>query len=252
MISEEGAYKKPEGLGGLLTQAAEGLKKFWGSLTGTTEATENAAVKTAESVVKTMTKTTAESAATSSLIELATAARMAATAMSGSSGSGGGSIGSLLGGLFGGGSSGAMSTAAKYGTLAGSQQTAMLAAQDLAFLANGAAFTAQGVKAFAKGGAFSNSIVSSPTLFKFADGTGLMGEAGPEAIMPLTRDGQGRLGVRYEGREAPQSRGNSNVSNNNINVTVNSKSGDPAEIRRSGAAVARQVASAVAGSGRYR
>ena len=252
MISEEGAYKKPEGLGGLLTQAAEGLKKFWGSLTGTTEATENAAVKTAESVVKTMTKTTAESAATSSLIELATAARMAATAMSGSSGSGGGSIGSLLGGLFGGGSSGAMSTAAKYGTLAGSQQTAMLAAQDLAFLANGAAFTAQGVKAFAKGGTFSNSIVNSPTLFKFADGTGLMGEAGPEAIMPLARDGQGRLGVRYEGREAPQSRGNSNVSNNNINVTVNSKSGDPAEIRRSGAAVARQVASAVAGSGRYR
>jgi len=30
-----------------------------------------------------------------------------------------------------------------------------------------------------------------------------MGEAGPEAIMPLTRDGQGRLGVRYEPRQPP-------------------------------------------------
>jgi lambda family phage tail tape measure protein len=48
---------------------------------------------------------------------------------------------------------------------------------------------------FAKGGAFTNSIVSSPTMFKFADGgamrTGLMGEAGPEAIMPLKRGADG-------------------------------------------------------------
>jgi lambda family phage tail tape measure protein len=60
---------------------------------------------------------------------------------------------------------------------------------------------------FAKGGAFSNSIVSSPTLFKFADGgttrTGLMGEAGPEAIMPLKRGSDGSLGVQATGlREA--------------------------------------------------
>lgn len=52
-----------------------------------------------------------------------------------------------------------------------------------------------GVQKFAKGGTFTNSIVSSPTLFKFAKGTGLMGEAGPEAIMPLSRDSSGRLGV---------------------------------------------------------
>ena len=54
-------------------------------------------------------------------------------------------------------------------------------------------------KEFAKGGVFSNSVVSSPTLFKFASGgamsTGLMGEAGPEAIMPLTRGPGGQLGV---------------------------------------------------------
>ena len=49
---------------------------------------------------------------------------------------------------------------------------------------------------FARGGVFTNSIVDSPTLFKFAKGTGLMGEAGPEAIMPLKRGPDGTLGVR--------------------------------------------------------
>lgn len=71
--------------------------------------------------------------------------------------------------------------------------------QDLGlFAAKGAAFD-YGVEAFAKGGMFTNSIVDSPTMFKFAKGTGLMGEAGPEAIMPLTRDGSGNLGVRAQG-----------------------------------------------------
>lgn len=51
-----------------------------------------------------------------------------------------------------------------------------------------------GVPAFAKGGAFTNSVVSSPTLFDM----GLMGEAGPEAIMPLQRMGDGSLGVRAQ------------------------------------------------------
>ena len=53
-----------------------------------------------------------------------------------------------------------------------------------------------GLTTFAKGGMFTNSVVSQPTLFKFAQGTGLMGEAGPEAIMPLKRDNNGNLGVR--------------------------------------------------------
>lgn len=63
--------------------------------------------------------------------------------------------------------------------------------------ANGAAFGYGGVRAFASGGVFTNSIVSNPTLFKFANGgsLGLMGEAGPEAIMPLKRGPDGRLGV---------------------------------------------------------
>ncbi|HBN0246898.1 TPA: phage tail tape measure protein [Escherichia coli] len=46
---------------------------------------------------------------------------------------------------------------------------------------------------------YSNSVVSSPTLFAFAKGAGLMGEAGPEAIMPLTRAADGSLGVRALG-----------------------------------------------------
>jgi hypothetical protein len=71
----------------------------------------------------------------------------------------------------------------------------------------GNAFTGNGIATFAKGGTFSNSIVSSPTLFKFADGgttqMGEMGEAGPEAIMPLSRGRGGRLGVDASGlREA--------------------------------------------------
>lgn len=78
-------------------------------------------------------------------------------------------------------------------------------AQDLAggstigaSVARGGVYDA-GLQKFAKGGMFTNGIVSSPTLFKFAKGTGLMGEAGPEAIMPLKRDGQGNLGVRAGG-----------------------------------------------------
>jgi hypothetical protein len=75
--------------------------------------------------------------------------------------------------------------------------------------ANGATF-ANGIAQFAKGGAFTNSIVSSPTLFQFADGgvtkMGGMGEAGPEAIMPLKRGPDGRLGVDASGMAAPYQR----------------------------------------------
>lgn len=65
--------------------------------------------------------------------------------------------------------------------------------------ANGGTFgTAQ---RFANGGAFTNSVVTSPTLFRFAKGSALgeMGEAGPEAIMPLKRGPNGALGVASHG-----------------------------------------------------
>jgi lambda family phage tail tape measure protein len=57
-----------------------------------------------------------------------------------------------------------------------------------------------GVQMFADGGAFTNSIVSKPTAFGMANGkTGVMGEAGDEAIMPLTRTANGKLGVMAMG-----------------------------------------------------
>lgn len=65
--------------------------------------------------------------------------------------------------------------------------------------ANGAAFGSSGYRAFAGGGAFTNTIVSRPTMFAFAGGTGLMGEAGPEAIMPLKRGANGKLGIEGGG-----------------------------------------------------
>lgn len=79
--------------------------------------------------------------------------------------------------------------------------------------AKGNAFDANGVRAFARGavfpaiaafaagGAFTNQVVASPTLFAFGNGgqLGVMGEAGPEAIMPLQRGPDGKLGVRNNG-----------------------------------------------------
>ena len=57
-----------------------------------------------------------------------------------------------------------------------------------------------GVQMFADGGAFTNTIVSKPTAFGMANGkTGVMGEAGEEAIMPLTRTANGKLGVMAVG-----------------------------------------------------
>lgn len=72
-------------------------------------------------------------------------------------------------------------------------------------LVNGvkAAGSALGLTANAKGGvynssslsAYSGSIVDRPTFFAFAKGGGVMGEAGPEAILPLRRGANGKLGV---------------------------------------------------------
>ena len=70
--------------------------------------------------------------------------------------------------------------------------------------ANGGVFAQNGIQKFARGG-----IVDKPTLFPFANGTGLMGEAGPEAILPLRRGRDGRLGVDAGG------------GGGGINVTVN-------------------------------
>ena len=59
--------------------------------------------------------------------------------------------------------------------------------------ANGDVFSG-GIRPFANGG-----VVGSPTLFRFASGAGVMGEAGPEGILPLKRGSDGKLGVISHG-----------------------------------------------------
>jgi lambda family phage tail tape measure protein len=73
--------------------------------------------------------------------------------------------------------------------------------------ATGNVYGSNGVVPFARGG-----IVNGPTMFPFAKGVGLMGEAGPEAIMPLRRGADGRLGVAASGGAG-------------VNVTVNVDAG---------------------------
>ncbi|CEJ13403.1 Prophage tail length tape measure protein [bacterium YEK0313] len=96
------------------------------------------------------------------------------------------------------------------------------------FMANGGVFGSAGLHPFALGGAFTNSIVDRPTLFPFANGTGLMGEAGPEAIMPLQRDSRGRLGVSYTPSARGQGQGgftgNVIVNNNGQPVSASVRS----------------------------
>ena len=89
-----------------------------------------------------------------------------------------------------------------------------------------------GVQRFAKGGSFTNQIVTDPTLFKFASGTGLMGEAGPEAIMPLKRDGKGNLGVTTGGEQPKTSVVVNNYSNQQAttNETVDSRGNRKIEV----------------------
>lgn len=114
-----------------------------------------------------------------------------------------------VGGVFGGTSSGLANTnldgSATFNSLTG-------AGHYYGQAKGGAWFN--GIQKFARGSVFANKVVSSPTLFKFAGGTGMMGEAGPEAIMPLTRGKDGKLGVQVSG--------NSQASGNNTQpVTVN-------------------------------
>lgn len=87
-----------------------------------------------------------------------------------------------------------------------------------------------GTQFFAQGGAFTNSIVSTPTAFGMSGGgRGVMGEAGPEAIVPLARAADGSLGVRLVGGAGGQSSGGVNVY-----VTINSDGSVNAETDQAG------------------
>ncbi|EMZ58536.1 lambda family phage tail tape measure protein [Pseudomonas sp. P179] len=118
-------------------------------------------------------------------------------------------LSSLFGGFFGDGNAAAQSGVDNLVSNSG-------------LFANGGAF-AGGVQMFATGGAFTNSVVSTPTAFGMSGGRmGVMGEAGPEAVMPLTRTSSGALGVRAMGGSSSQ-----------INVEVNIASDGSANVSSS-------------------
>jgi len=89
------------------------------------------------------------------------------------------------------------------------------------------------VTPFAKGG-----IVGGPMTFPMRGGTGLMGEAGPEAIMPLTRGPDGRLGVAASGRGG------------GVQVTMNITTPDAASFQRSQSQIAASMQRALGRGGR--
>jgi phage-related minor tail protein len=116
-------------------------------------------------------------------------------------------IGSIVGSLFGGGGGGASATP----------------------FAKGGVFSRGMVMPFAQGG-----VVGAPTYFPLGRGLGVMGERGAEAVMPLARGPDGKLGVRSGGGGQAAA------------ITVNISTPDAQSFRRSEAQVSAALARAVA------
>lgn len=100
----------------------------------------------------------------------------------------------------------------------------------------GGGFAQGRVMPFAKGG-----VVTGPTAFPMRGATGLMGEAGPEAIMPLTRSADGRLGVKAEGGGGRP-----------VQVVMNISTPDAEGFRRSQGQIAAQMGRALSRGQRNR
>ncbi|WP_170788809.1 phage tail tape measure protein [Ruegeria lacuscaerulensis] len=116
-------------------------------------------------------------------------------------------------------------------------------------LANGVGSFVQGILPFADGGSFSQGrvmpfanggVITGPTTFPMRGATGLMGEAGPEAIMPLARGPDGKLGVRTSGGGGA------------VNVVMNITTPDVQGFRRSQSQIAAQMSRALGRGNRNR
>ena len=107
------------------------------------------------------------------------------------------------------------------------------------FLAEGINSLLSGIMPFEKGDSFAQGrvmpfakggVVAQPTGFAMRNGRGLMGEVGPEAIMPLARGPDGRLGVQASGGARP------------VTVVMNIQTPDVAGFQRSQSQIAAQAA----------
>lgn len=101
--------------------------------------------------------------------------------------------------------------------------------------ADGAAFSQGKVMPFAQGG-----VVSGATTFPMRGGMGVMGEAGPEAIMPLARGADGKLGVRAGG------------GGGGATVVMNISTPDVQGFQRSQSQIAAQMSRALSSGNRNR
>ena len=115
-------------------------------------------------------------------------------------------------------------------------------------LAQGIGDLAGGLLPFEKGGSFSQGrvmpfakggVISNATAFPMRSGVGLMGEAGPEAIMPLARGADGSLGVRAQAGQQ-------------INVTMNIQTPDVQGFQRSQSQIAARLSRALSVGNRNR
>lgn len=190
--SEDAAKKMSDDIGGVFRDGFVNLLEGGG---------QGAINKMGEALKKKLVKSLADAFYDATLKEavdgfagwLTGALKGSSGADSKSGGSSSSGIGGLIGtvaGLFGGGWTSA--TAGISNLLGGDTLGTFIGLNGWAS-AKGNVFASPGLHAYA------NSVVSQPTFFPFASGIGLMGEAGPEAIMPLRRGADGRLGVSAPG-----------------------------------------------------
>lgn len=125
------------------------------------------------------------------------------------------SFAGMAGGMFG-GAAAASSGAAAASSASSSNAFSSGAYSNLKLNAKGGVYDSPSLSAYSGG------VYDSPKFFAFAKGAGVFGEAGPEAIMPLTRSSDGSLGVRMvNGGQADAKSAGNTVIHQTIQVNGN-------------------------------